>query len=71
VSSWVCLYPIYFDAERSSRNGRKVPKELAYPKPDIRAIREAVRRLRLSTAIEVSDQTRNDTGQWMLIQMDG
>jgi signal recognition particle subunit SEC65 len=50
----VCLYPIYFDADRSLEHGRKVPKSLAYPKPDARAIVEASKKLRLMVAFEVS-----------------
>ncbi|KAI9592500.1 signal recognition particle, SRP19 subunit [Syncephalis fuscata] len=49
---WVCLYPIYFDADRSLEDGRKVAKIYAYPQPDARAIVEAAKKLRLMVAFE-------------------
>ncbi|RKP05325.1 hypothetical protein THASP1DRAFT_32831 [Thamnocephalis sphaerospora] len=52
---WVCLYPLYFDADRSLENGRKVSRELAYPQPDARAIVEAVKQLRLPVAFEATN----------------
>ncbi|KAI8049777.1 signal recognition particle, SRP19 subunit [Syncephalis plumigaleata] len=59
---WVCLYPIYFDADRSLEHGRKVPKSLAYPKPDARAIVEASKQLRLMVAFEPHKMHPRDFG---------
>lgn len=51
---WICLYPIYLDANRSLTQGRKVPKKIAFPDPYPRAMVDAVRRLKLPVFVEVS-----------------
>jgi signal recognition particle subunit SEC65 len=49
---WICLYPVYLNAEKSAHDGRRVPKEMAYPDPYPRAIVEAVRQLQLPVFVE-------------------
>lgn len=47
-----CLYPLYFDANRTRAEGRRIPKELAVPNPLAREIINACRDLRLQTLFE-------------------
>lgn len=37
------IWPIYFDSRRSRKEGRRVPKELAVPSPDIETIAQAAK----------------------------
>ncbi|MCS7096560.1 MAG: signal recognition particle protein Srp19 [Candidatus Bathyarchaeota archaeon] len=41
------LWPVYFDSTKSRGEGRKVPKNLATPAPNIIELKEAVEKLRL------------------------
>jgi signal recognition particle subunit SRP19 len=41
------LWPIYFDANKTRREGRKVPKKLAISYPKIEELQRAARRLKL------------------------
>lgn len=47
-----CLYPVYFDANRSRAQGRRVSRALAVPSPMAREIVNACGRLRLETLFE-------------------
>ncbi|KFY16235.1 hypothetical protein V492_01483 [Pseudogymnoascus sp. VKM F-4246] len=47
-----CLYPVYFDKNRSRAEGRRVGKELAVENPMAREIVNACGRLRLETLFE-------------------
>ncbi|KAI9711248.1 MAG: signal recognition particle subunit [Bogoriella megaspora] len=47
-----CLYPIYFDANRSCAQGRRVSKELAVANPLARTIVDAVAGMGLSVVFE-------------------
>ncbi len=49
-----CLYPVYFDVNRSRTEGRRVGKELAVENPMAREIVNACARLRLETLFEPS-----------------
>jgi len=44
----VIIWPTYFDSARTKRQGRRVPKNLAFSSPQILEIKEAVERLHLS-----------------------
>ncbi|KAK2607346.1 hypothetical protein N8I77_006026 [Diaporthe amygdali] len=47
-----CLYPLYFDANRTRAEGRRISKDLAVPNPLAREIINACRDLRLQTLFE-------------------
>lgn len=47
-----CLYPVYFDANRTRAEGRRVSKELAVSNPLARELVNACRDLRLQTLFE-------------------
>lgn len=47
-----CLYPVYFDVNRTRSQGRRVGHELAVPNPLAREIVEAVQLLGLDTVFE-------------------
>ncbi|UCB60334.1 MAG: signal recognition particle [Candidatus Bathyarchaeota archaeon] len=46
------LWPVYFDASRTRKEGRKVPKNAAIPNPSLDEIRRAVERLDLMPEVE-------------------
>lgn len=50
--SYQCLYPVYFDASRSRRGGRRVSAALAVPNPLARALVDACAALQLKTVFE-------------------
>jgi len=41
------IWPVYFDANRSRKMGRKVPKRLAVPSPRIEELEKALRKLKV------------------------
>ena len=49
---WTCLYPIYFDANKSRAEGRRVSKKLAVENPLAREICDAIFRLGLQMVLE-------------------
>ena len=49
---WQCLYPVYFDANRTRTEGRRVGKELAVENPLAREIVDAVQLLGLNVVFE-------------------
>jgi len=50
----IVLWPVYFDANKTRREGRRVPKKLAIPSPKLEEIQKAVKRMGLQPEI-VSD----------------
>ncbi len=40
----IVLWPVYFDANKTRREGRRVPKKLAIPSPNLDEIQKAVKR---------------------------
>ncbi|KAJ3347658.1 hypothetical protein GGF32_006778 [Allomyces javanicus] len=52
IKSWVCIYPIYFDAKRAARDGRRVPKDLAMDDVNVWHLAAALQQLNLPVAIE-------------------
>lgn len=51
-AAFQCLYPVYFDANRSRAEGRRVPAHLAVKNPIAREIATACSRLALPTLLE-------------------
>jgi signal recognition particle subunit SRP19 len=51
-NGYQCLYPVYFDANRSRAEGRRVGSDLAVKDPLAREIANACSRLRLPTLLE-------------------
>lgn len=43
----IVVWPAYFDATRTRRNGRRVPKSLAVPYPKVSEIEDAVKKIDL------------------------
>jgi len=43
----IVIWPAYFDATRTRKNGRRIPKNLAIPYPKITEIEEAVEKIGL------------------------
>lgn len=52
LKKWSCLYPVYFDANRSRAEGRRVGKELAVQNPLAREIADAVAFVGFNVAFE-------------------
>lgn len=40
----IVLWPVYFDANKTRMGGRRVPKKLAIPSPNLEEIQKAVKR---------------------------
>ena len=53
------IWPIYFDSRKSRKEGRRVPKKLAVPSPDIDAIAKAAKEAGYS--VTVDDGTTHPT----------
>ena len=47
----VFLWPVYFDANKTRMEGRRVPKKLATPSPNLDEIQKAVKRMGLQPEI--------------------
>ncbi|KAB8437337.1 hypothetical protein FH972_025017 [Carpinus fangiana] len=52
IKKWQCLYPVYFDANRTREEGRRVKKDLAVENPLAREIWDAANSLGLQVAFE-------------------
>jgi signal recognition particle subunit SRP19 len=52
--SWSCVYPVYFDASRTVKEGRRVPLSLAVPNPMAKELAEAAASLGIQSIFEVS-----------------
>ncbi|MFQ6060429.1 MAG: signal recognition particle subunit SRP19/SEC65 family protein [Thermoplasmata archaeon] len=48
----IVIWPIYFDSRRSRKEGRRVPKKLAVPSPEIEAIAAAAEEAGYSVVLE-------------------
>ncbi len=46
------IWPIYFDSRKSRKEGRRVPKKIAVPSPDIDTIAKAAKEVGYSVTIE-------------------
>jgi len=51
--SWSCVYPVYFDASRSYKEGRRVPLKYAVKNPMAQQLAEATTSLNLQSIFEV------------------
>ncbi|KAL7267769.1 signal recognition particle subunit [Rhizina undulata] len=60
--TYQCLYPVYFDANRSRALGRRVKRELAVPNPLAREIVDAAAALGLRTVFEPGKTHPKDWG---------
>lgn len=47
----IVLWPVYFDANKTRTEGRRVPKKLAIPSPKLEEIQKAVKRMGLQPEI--------------------
>jgi signal recognition particle subunit SRP19 len=45
------IWPIYFDAAKTRKEGRRIPKNLAVPNPKVEEIQTAARRLGLKNEV--------------------
>lgn len=52
--NWLCVYPIYFDASRSYKEGRRVPLKYAVKNPLAHQLAEATTSLNVQSIFEVS-----------------
>ena len=52
--SWSCVYPVYFDASRTLKEGRRVPLSLAVQNPMAKELAEAAASLGIQSVFEVS-----------------
>jgi signal recognition particle subunit SRP19 len=50
---WNCLYPIYFDASRTTKHGRKLSKELCVNNPLAKAIADSCKVIGFSCVLEL------------------
>ena len=51
-SGFYYIYPAYFEAGRSRKSGRRIPKKLALPSVDVELIVLAARRLKLEYKVK-------------------
>jgi len=47
----IVLWPVYFDADKTRIEGRRIPKKLATPSPNLDEIQKAVKRMGLKPEI--------------------
>jgi len=47
----IVLWPVYFDSNKTRREGRRVPKKLAIPSPKLEEIQKAAKRMGLRPEI--------------------
>jgi signal recognition particle subunit SEC65 len=52
TATWLKIYPVYFDSLKSKAEGRRIPKEYAFPDPSSIYIIEAIQRLNLQVIYE-------------------
>ncbi|KAL7752425.1 signal recognition particle subunit [Sorochytrium milnesiophthora] len=60
AGGFLCLYPIYYDADRSTTNGRVVSADLAFKGVTVWHVGEAVKRLGLPCIIEETKRHPRD-----------
>ena len=46
------IWPVYFDTSKTKKEGRRVPKNVAIPNPNVSEIYEAAKRLDLDPELE-------------------
>jgi signal recognition particle subunit SRP19 len=51
--NWSCVYPVYFDASRSYKEGRRVPLKYAVKNPMAQQLAEATSSLSIQSIFEV------------------
>ena len=61
-SGFYYIYPAYFEAGRSRRSGRRIPKKMALPSVDTKMIVRAAQRLNLE--YEVNKAARYPASWW-------
>lgn len=61
-SGFYYVYPAYFEASRSRKSGRRIPKKLALPSVDVELIVLAARRLGLE--FKVKTEARYPASWW-------
>ncbi len=47
----IVLWPVYFDANKTREEGRRVPKNLAIPSPNLEEIQKAAKRIGLQPEV--------------------
>ena len=58
----IVLWPVYFDANKTRREGRRVPKKLAIPSPKPEEIQKAVKRIGLQP--EMAPEAIHPSSPW-------
>ena len=61
----IVLWPVYFDANKTRREGRRVPKKLAIPSPKPEDIQKAVKRIGLQP--ELVPEAIHPSSPWQKI----
>jgi len=63
IKNWMCIYPVYIDSKKTKEEGRKLGKEFCCESPQISAMIEAMKKLKIITVLEYKkhprDQLRN------------
>lgn len=57
------VWPVYFDSSKTRKEGRKVPKSVAIPSPNLNELQRAIEHLKLSPEVEVN--TAYPTIPWL------
>ena len=47
----IVIWPVYFDSTKSRSEGRRVPKNLAIPEPDVKTVQKAVEHVALEAEV--------------------
>jgi len=55
----MCIYPVYIDSKKTKDEGRKLGKEFCCESPQIMAMVEAMKKLRISTVLEDKKHPRD------------
>jgi signal recognition particle subunit SRP19 len=48
------VWPVYFDSSKTRKKGRKIPKNIAVPKPNLAEVQKAAEQLGLKPEAEVN-----------------
>ncbi len=48
------LWPVYFDSSRTRKEGRKIPKSIGVPNPNLAELQRAAEGLKLKPEVEVN-----------------
>jgi len=57
------VWPVYFDSSKTRKEGRKVPKNVAIPSPNLKELQRAIDHLKLGPEVEVN--TAYPTIPWL------